>query len=78
LKVLWGAAASATEETCSSQGGVFMEIRVLATREVGLVIIKSRSITDVGDLELTTSSKLEVTAAENMTGIEIGPLVDSS
>jgi len=52
-----------------------MEIRVLATREVGLVIIESRSITGIGDLELTTSSEPEVAGAKDVAGMKINPLV---
>ena len=55
-----------------------MEIKVLATKEVGLVIIESRLITGVGDLKLTTSSKPEVAGAEDMAGVETGSLVDSN
>ena len=71
-----GAAISAKEEIGSSRGGIFMEIRV--SREVGLVIIESRSITGVGDLELTTSSKLEVARAEDMAAMKTRPLTTSS
>ena len=55
-----------------------MEIRVLATREVGLVTIESRSITCVGDLKLTTNSKSEVTGARDVVGVGTGSLVDSN
>ena len=73
-----GATVSITEETCSNRGGVFMEIRVLATREVGLVIIESRSIISTGDLVLTTSSKPEVTGAGDVAGVGTSSLVNSS
>ena len=54
-----GAAVSRAEERGNSRGGVFMEISVLATREVKLVIIVSRSITGIDDLELITSPSLK-------------------
>ena len=55
-----------------------MKTSVLATREVGLVIIESGLTISVGDLELITSCKPEVAGAEDVAGMEIGPLVDSS
>jgi len=62
-----------------------MEIRVLATREVGLVIIKFRSITGivqiitgVSDCELTINSKPEVAGDEDVAKVETGSLVNSS
>ena len=73
-----GVAVSATKKTGNNRGRVFMEIRMLATKEVGLVIIISRSITGIGDLELTTSSKPEVAGAEDMVETETSPLVTSS
>jgi len=73
-----GAGISATEKIGSNRGEIFMEIRVLATREVGLVIIESRSITGVGDLELTTSSKPEVARAEDMAAMKTSPLATSN
>ena len=73
-----GVAVSATGKTGNSRGRVFMEIRMLATKEVGLVIIISRSITGIGDLELTTSSKPKVAEAEDVVGVETSSLVDSS
>ena len=63
-----GAAVSRAEETCNNRGGVFIELRVLVTREVGLVIIGSRLITSVGDLELITSSKPDVAGTEDVAG----------
>ena len=47
-----------------------MEIRVIATREVGFVIIESGSVTCIGDLELITNSKPEIAEAGDMAGTE--------
>ena len=55
-----------------------MEIRVLATRAMGLVIIESRLITGVGDLELTTNSKPEIAGAGDVAEAETGSLLTSS
>ena len=55
-----------------------MKTSILATKEVGLVIIESESITSVGDLELITSCKAEVAGAEDVAGMETGSLVDSN
>ena len=55
-----------------------METSILATREVELVIIESGSTADVGYLELITSYKLEVVGYEDVIGMEISSLVDSS
>ena len=52
-----GAAASGTRETSSRRGGVFIKISVLATREVGLVIIESSSTTSVGESGLVITTK---------------------
>ena len=49
-----------------------MEISVLATREIWLVIIESRSITGVGDLEQITSCKLEVAGTGDVAGMKTG------
>ena len=73
-----GATVSGTEETDGSRKGVFREISVLATREVGLIIIRSRSITSIGDFELIINCKLVVARAEDVAGMETGPLVNSS
>ena len=73
-----GEAINATEETDSSQGGVFKETSVLATKEVGLVINESRSITGVGVLEQITNSKSEVAGTGDVIGMETCSLVDSS
>ena len=73
-----GAAFSKSEETDDSRRGVFMKTSVLATREVGLVIIESGLTISVGDLELITSCKPEVARAKDAVGMETGSLVDSS
>ena len=54
-----GATVYGTEGTDGSHR-VFMETSVLTTREVKLVIIESRSTTNVGDFVLITSCKSEV------------------
>ena len=66
------------EGTDGSCGGVFMKTSVLSTREVWLMIIKSGSTTNVGDLELITNYKPEVTGDEDVTGVKTGWLVGSS
>jgi len=74
-----GAAVSGTEETSSSsRGGVFIETIVLATREVGLVIIGFGSTTSVGEFWLVITCKPVVARAEDVAGMETGLLVDSS
>ena len=55
-----------------------METSMLATREVGWIIIESGSTTSVGGLELITNCTPEVSKVEDVTRIETGPLVDSS
>ena len=70
-----GTAVSTTEKTDSSRGGVFIETSVLATREVGLVIIESRPITDIGDLEKIANCKPEVARIEDIVGMKTGSLV---
>jgi len=54
-----------------------MEINVLATREVGLVIIESRSITDFGDFKQIANCKPEVAVIEDIAGMKTSSLVDS-
>ena len=56
-----GVTINGIEGTDNNCGGVFMETSVLATREVGLVIIESGLTTSFGDLELITTCKPEVT-----------------
>jgi len=73
-----GVVVSPTEEIGSNRGGVFMKTSALATREVGLVIIEFRSTSNVGDLELITSCKLELTGDEDVAGVKTSSLVDSS
>jgi len=46
-----GAAVNATEEMGNSRRGVLLGISMLATKDVGLVIIESRWIIGVGDFE---------------------------
>ena len=54
-----------------------MEMRVLATREVRMVIIVSRSITDIDNLDLMINSKLEVSGTEDVARMKTGSVVDS-
>ena len=54
--------------------GVFRETSVLVIREVGPVIIGSKSTTSVEDLELIISCKQVVARAEDVAGMETGPL----
>ena len=70
-----GAIVNGMEGTDGSCKRVFMETGVLATREVGLVIIESGSIVSVGDLELITICKPEVAGAEDVVGMKIGSLL---
>ena len=55
-----------------------MEMSVLATKEVGLVIIDSGSTTSAGEHKLVVTTKPVVTRAEDTTGAETGSLVTSS
>ena len=54
-----------------------METSVLATREVGLVIIDSGSTTSAGGHRLIITIKPVVIRVEDMVGAEIGSLVTS-
>ena len=58
--------------------GVLMETSVLATREVGLVIIGSCSTTSVREYRLIITTKPVVTRIEDTAGVETGLLMDSS
>ena len=73
-----GATINIMEGIDGSCGGAFKETSVLATTEVGLMIIESGLTTSIRDLELITSYKPEVAEDENVTRIETGSLVDSS
>jgi len=55
-----------------------METSVLATREVGLVIIGSGSTTSTGEHILVITTKPVVTRVEHTMGAKIGSLVTSS
>ena len=70
IESVTGATINGIEEVDDSRKGVFMKTSVLAIREVGLVIIESGLTTSVGDLELITSCKTEVSGAEDVTGME--------
>jgi len=73
-----GAAISGIGETGCNQGEVFIETSVLATREVGLVIIRSDSITSVREFGLVITFKSVVAGADDVGGMETSPLVGSS
>jgi len=75
--VTW-AIINETERINGSSEGLFMETSMLATREVGLVIIESGSTTSIGDHELITSCNPEVSGAKGVAGIDTGLLVDLS
>jgi len=72
VKRVAGTTINGMEGTDCSCGGVFMETSVLATREVGLVIIESGSTTSIRDLELITSCKPEVAGDEDNAKMETG------
>ena len=78
IKGIMGATVSGMEDIDGNRRVVFRETSVLATKEVGLVIIGSRSTASVGDFELIISCKPVVVGAENVAGMEISWLVSSS
>jgi len=72
-----GVVVSATEKIGSSRG-VFMETSMLATREVGLVIMKSSSTTSIGESGLIITFKPVAIGIRDVAGVEIDSLVGSS
>ena len=72
-----GAAVNATEEIGSSRG-IFIKTSVLATREVGLVVMGSSSTTIFGESGLVITIKPVVGEPEIVAGMETGPLENSS
>jgi len=73
-----GAVVSTTEEIGSSRGGVFMKTSVLATREVGSVIMGSGSMTNVEESVLVITIKPVAVGTRDVEGVKTDSLVDSS
>ena len=73
-----GAVVSAIEEIGSSRGGVFMKTSMMATREVGLVIMGSGSTTSVGESEMVITFNPVAVRIKDVAGVETGSLVNSS
>ena len=71
-----GAVVSAIEEIGSSRGGVFMKTIMMATREVGLVIMGSGSTTSVGESEMVITFNPVAVGIKDVAGVETGSLVN--
>ena len=72
-----GATVNGTEEIGSSRG-VFIKTNVLATREVGLVIMGSGSTISVGESGLVITFKAVAAGIGDVVGVKIDSLVNSS